>query len=270
MMDAMPRPWSAAIEAQKQFFEEVATASSSVLISDYDGTLAPFHEDKMQAFPYEGLEERLVDMVSCPNIKLVLVSGRSARELRRLLPFADQVEIWGSHGREHLAIDGSYNFFPLTTEQEQILGRIDLDLMQSGFERWIERKPASIAVHWRGASNAERQLLETFARELGEKYATASDMDTLPFDNGLEIRARGRTKADAVADILEQEAKGVVAAYLGDDRTDEDAFPALKGRGISVLVRPKNRQSLADYWMIPPSELLLFFDRWLETARSRV
>jgi len=54
------------------------------------------------------------------------------------------------------------------------------------------------------------------------------------------------------------------AAYLGDDTTDEDAFKAIRGRGIGVLVRPQFHATAADFWLKPPEELLEFLERWHE------
>jgi trehalose 6-phosphate phosphatase len=56
------------------------------------------------------------------------------------------------------------------------------------------------------------------------------------------------------------------AAYLGDDTTDESAFRAMEGRGISVLVRPTWRQTAAQSWLKPPQELLEFLDLWLKAS----
>jgi len=52
---------------------------------------------------------------------------------------------------------------------------------------------------------------------------------------------------------------------LGDDRTDEDAFKSIKGRGLGVLVREAFRPTYADVWIKPPEELLAFLARWLPT-----
>jgi trehalose-phosphatase len=61
---------------------------------------------------------------------------------------------------------------------------------------------------------------------------------------------------------LSEVSEDSVAAYLGDDVTDEDAFRAIKGRGLSVLVRPEHRETEADVWIRPPDELLEFIGRW--------
>jgi trehalose-phosphatase len=267
-MLSIPPAWRTACKEQTQFFERLGAAARSVLILDYDGTLAPFHQDKMQAFPYPGIEEQLAQMLALSNVRVVFVTGRPARELKGLIPLARQIEIWGTHGWENIDGDGTYSMYPLTVAQKKVLNKIEDALSRQGYERYLERKLASIAVHWRGAEPEVQQQLEELARSFTRQYASAENFEIMPFEAGLEVRAVGRTKADAVRDILQDEAVDTVGAYLGDDRTDEDAFPVMRRRGISVLVRPEVRQSQADFWMTPPGDLLDFFDRWIHMARS--
>ena len=84
----------------------------------------------------------------------------------------------------------------------------------------------------------------------------------LEFDGGLELLASGRSKADAVVSLLQESPPETPSAYLGDDVTDEDAFAAIRGKGLGVLVRPQQRESLAQVWLRPPQELLAFLHRW--------
>jgi trehalose 6-phosphate phosphatase len=58
-------------------------------------------------------------------------------------------------------------------------------------------------------------------------------------------------------------------AYLGDDVTDEDAFRAVKGRGLAVLVRAEYRRTAADIWIKPPHELKNFIGRWRRREAKR-
>lgn len=51
-------------------------------------------------------------------------------------------------------------------------------------------------------------------------------------------------------------------AYLGDDLSDEGAFIALEGRGLTVLVRHELRPTVTQAWLLPPDELLVFMTRW--------
>jgi len=57
------------------------------------------------------------------------------------------------------------------------------------------------------------------------------------------------------------------AAYLGDDNTDEPAFRVMNGRGLSVLVRTKWRETAARLWLQPPEELLDFLTQWLQACK---
>jgi trehalose 6-phosphate phosphatase len=127
----------------------------------------------------------------------------------------------------------------------------------------METKPGAIAVHWRGLSSTEKKAVEAKVQKLSEELITDYGLQLLPFDGGLELRAPGKTKGDAVSAILAEFGKGVAAAYLGDDQTDENAFRAIKGRGLAVLVRPEPRPTLADVWLRPPDELVEFLRDWL-------
>jgi trehalose-phosphatase len=90
----------------------------------------------------------------------------------------------------------------------------------------------------------------------------------LPFDGGIELRAGRVHKGNAVEQLLGGLPDGAVAAFLGDDTTDEDAFAALRGgeyegRSLAVLVRSEPRDSFAQVWLKPPQELLHFLDKWM-------
>jgi trehalose-phosphatase len=87
------------------------------------------------------------------------------------------------------------------------------------------------------------------------------------FDGGLELRLPGITKGDVVRTVLDESHDEAVSAYLGDDTTDEDAFEAIAGRGLSVLVRPELRPTKAELWLKPPDELFSFLRRWLDSCR---
>jgi trehalose-phosphatase len=93
-------------------------------------------------------------------------------------------------------------------------------------------------------------------------------LESLGFDGGEEMRASGRTKGSAVQQVL-AESPHAVCAYLGDDSTDEDAFQAVRPRGLGVLVRPTLRPTRASLWIEPPAELLAFLARWRAAAEAR-
>ena len=140
-----PPHWNSGAESLAQ-----VGRGPSLLMLDYDGTLAPFRDDRMQALPWPGIAERLDRLSTMPSVHLALVTGRSARELASLLPTQHSVEIWGSHGREHLTADGVYTSANLAPAQQAALDQLEKALDQAGFGAQVERKPASLAAHWRG------------------------------------------------------------------------------------------------------------------------
>ncbi|MCC7487716.1 MAG: trehalose-phosphatase [Burkholderiales bacterium] len=246
-----------------EFHKRLARAGERVLLLDYDGTLAPFRVRPELALPYPGVSEALAALLASRGTRVVIVSGRRARDVAALLAPAVRPEIWGAHGWERLAPDGALEVEEPPADVKRALAEAHAragNLRRSGAR--IEAKPASIALHWRGLPAL---TVARLARECAERWrplAGGGVLEWLDFDGGAELRARGATKRRAVEAVLRESAPAAPAAYLGDDVTDEDAFLAMKGRGLAVLVRPERRESAADLWIRPPRELLEFLARW--------
>ena len=244
------------------FLERARRASERILLLDYDGTLAPFTPDRMRAFPYRELPELISRIMSC-GTRVILVSGRPATELVFLSGINPHPEIWGSHGLERLLPDGTYLVEPLSRRQGQALKSADRALQDAGLASRIENKPGGIAVHWRGVSEEEKSRIEKKTRLVFEPLAREHGFELLEFDGGLELRTASKNKGDAVSAILAECHAGFAAAYLGDDQTDENAFRAIKGQGLAILVRSEPRPTMADVWLRPPEELIRFLRDWL-------
>ncbi|MGI8770949.1 MAG: trehalose-phosphatase [Acidobacteriaceae bacterium] len=263
-MSRWPKQWTAPADTAG-FFAEVETGAS-LLMLDYDGTLAPFTANRLKAFPYDGVKERLETLLRIRSVRLVLVTGRPARELKDLAALSAAVEIWGSHGREHLLADGSYTLEQVTGRQMQVLQEIAERLSRAGYGEALERKPASLAVHWRTLDAAGQRTLQQLTIESFERSGAQEQLKLLSFESGLEIRCGNVDKGDAISRTLATAGTRTPAAYLGDDLTDEDAFKALRGRGLTILVGEQVRESAAEYWLHPPEQLLAFLDAWIQHA----
>jgi len=264
VMLVAPPHWNSASESLAQ-----VGRGPSLLMLDYDGTLAPFHEDRMLALPWPGTAERLDRLSTLPSVHLSLVTGRSARELASLLPVQHSVEIWGSHGREHLTAGGVYTFANLAPAQQAVLDQLDQALQQAGLGSQIERKPASLAAHWRGLPPDAAEKIEQVARNIHRATGQRAGLQLLIFDGGVEMRSDTLNKGHAALHMLTQ-FPTATAAYLGDDTTDEDAFAVLRGRAFTLLVRPEPRPSQAAFWLQPPHDLLTFLDAWIRAAERVV
>ncbi len=244
------------------FFARLAAAPRRVLLLDYDGTLAPLQAERQQAAPYAGVPEVLAAIRDASRTRVVVVSGRSVADLAPLLGLDPLPELWGAHGCERRLPDGAYQRSPLGEQAREGLEAAYAALAAHGLGHMLEQKPASLALHWRGLDEAAVVALRETIGHLWTAIVLRSRLRVHLFDGGLELRVAGCDKGAAVRALLDELGPGAAIAYLGDDLTDEDAFHALGGRGLRVLVRPEQRPSAADLWLRPPSELLHFLHTW--------
>jgi trehalose-phosphatase len=248
--------------ALETFWQQLQTASQKVLLLDYDGTLAPFQLQRDRAFPYPGIREILEKIQAAGKTRLIIVSGRAIEDILPLLGLQHLPELWGSHGFERLLPDGTLQTQAMTADCLFNLEKAYNWMTLHGYGADCEKKPSSIAFHWRGVEEKRRQSLEETVLRAWSPLARGTDLEIRSFDGGLELRCIGFHKGEAVRQILAECGKNYSMAYLGDDLTDEDAFKALKGKGLTVLVRETYRDTLADCWLRPPDELLDFLHNW--------
>ena len=246
----------------------------SLLMLDFDGTLAPFRESRLQTRPYPGIQPVLETLASDSRTRVVLVTGRPAKSLQNLLRLHPSPEIWGSHGAERLRPDGTYQEPDLDSARKEGLRRAHWSALLGLPPHKVERKPVSVAAHWRGIPQGERGRIRKALQARWTTVAERYNLQLLPFDGGLEMVVPGFHKGRAVARLLEETDPTHPAAYLGDDLTDERAFAALGTRGLSVLVRGAWRPTRAQAWIRPPEEVLAFLEGWcfhtlLRNRRSR-
>ncbi len=133
------------------FLKRIPLARERVLMLDYDGTLAPFQVRRGRALPYPGVAAALKELVDDGGTRVVIVSGRRAEEIVPLLALERHPEIWGCHGWERLLSVGDIS---VQRPSASDAGALDEAARAArnfvlGAAR-IERKTASIALHWRG------------------------------------------------------------------------------------------------------------------------
>jgi trehalose 6-phosphate phosphatase len=244
------------------FLQQIGAAPESVLLLDYDGTLAPFHVDRSRAYPYHGVVSLLDGIMRCGKTRVIIVSGRPIVEMRALLTPIHELEMWGSHGLERQLSDGSYSRVEVSEADAASLREAEECVVAAGLLSRSEMKHGGIAIHWRGLPSAEARRIQALTEDGWAPLAAGSGLRLLHFEAGLELRVSHPDKGDAVRTILAGLDARVPIAFLGDDLTDEDAFQVLRGRGLTVLVRTDYRETAAEAWLRPPQELLGFLERW--------
>ena len=245
------------------FFKQVEAAKSRILLIDYDGTVAPFQADRHRAKPYPKIPEFLRCIMSTCRTRLIVVSGRAAREVPPLLALFPAPEIWGTHGIEKIDANGRYEEVCVSERALGGLAEAECRLECEGLGDRIEVKLAAVALHWRGLPPSEAFDVRTKAYRILEPLAASQELLLAAFEEGVELRLVSANKGDALRELLSRVDSNIPVAYLGGDGTDEDAFQVLRGRGLPVLVGPKYCSTSAQVWLKPPDQLLQFLTDWI-------
>lgn len=244
------------------FWNALSEASSVVLLLDYDGTLAPFHEDRMAAVPAPGVVPALQAIDATRRTVMVIVSGRPVHEVRRLLPEPD-LTIIGTHGYE-LRLPGGESFtIGINELQSALLDKAFERAHDEIGEERVERKSATVAAHFRGMSLPATLVARDAIRERWESFNDPSAVEIREFNGGLEMRALGSDKGTAVESFIQNLPDVPLTVYIGDDETDEDAFKSVNRMGgHSIRVGERSQQTAAIGNLESSAAVVRFLERW--------
>lgn len=248
------------------FMEQLAAADERLLILDYDGTLAPFTSERSKASPYNGVPELLNKIGKTCGTRVVIVTGRSAHEIPKLLKLDYRPEIWGVYGIERMHPDGREEIGFLPAAGLKAIAEADSWFEKVGLGDRSDLKLGAVALHWRGLPERKVEEIRAKCYSKMAQLACAANLILSEFDGGLELRLGSCDKAHAVQAVLAEIKEDVPVAFLGDDSSDEAAFVALKPRGLTVLVRPIPRSTAAQVWLQPPHQLISFFEEWISAC----
>lgn len=250
------------------FLNEVARAEGRLLLTDYDGTLAPYSRDREAAFPFPGICDHLMGIMQS-RTRLIVITGRPAHEVTSLLAMKTPPEIWGNDGLERLYPDGRYECDDLNVPDDLLraLTEYESKLEQEGLKKKIEVKLTGVTVHWRGLTPSGKLETRTTAyRVLQPLMLLSPRLRLVALEEGFELRLPVPGKVDAVRRLLSHTPPNIPIAYLGHAVEDEDLFRALNGRGLTVLVRPAERFTAAQIRLRPPDELARFLKDWISAC----
>jgi trehalose 6-phosphate phosphatase len=199
----------------------------SAVLTDIDGTIAPIVLDPEVAGIPEHTRELLRELAR--RYALVgCLSGRRAADARRIVGL-DELAYSGNHGFELLLPgDSEARPDPSLDGHEGDAPRFVAGLDQEALSRAeirTEDKGAIVALHWRGAPN------EGAAESLAHEIASDAEWHGLVPHLGrkvLEIRPNVPINKGIALAALVASKPVDRALYGGDDRTDLDAFMALR------------------------------------------
>lgn len=221
------------------FWSRVGMAGHVSLFLDFDGTLAPFQADRLEAFPLPGTVDALTRIIEDDLAAVAIVSGRPISELTMLMGDLGTT-IVGAHGYEIHRPGGLKHVISILPEQATILDAAYEEAVSIFDPARVERKAASVAAHFRGLDPRSTSEIQQQLERRWRAASVSELMEYRPFNGGLELRAAGRTKGTAIEELLTIAPGDTLPVYIGDDDTDEDAFAILEGRGIGIKVGPRD------------------------------
>ena len=220
----------------RQALEDFSRHREVLVATDFDGVLAPFVADPMDARALEGTLEDLTALADLPGTHTAVVSGRDLEVLEQLTGLTGDSPVTriGSHGAQTSRGQGPDD---LSDHEARLLERLTSDL-HGVLDRHpgvrLEFKPAATVLHTRGeertvADAAVRSALEVAARHTGVTVLRGKDV--------VEISVVTADKGTALM-TLRDEVGAESVAYFGDDVTDEHAFEVMGPDDLGVKVGP--------------------------------
>lgn len=256
-------PTRGAIDELAQRIVAQAPEQRIALILDYDGTLVPIEESPEAALLPPATREILRDFTRYRWLDLLVISGREKRFL--LSQFESvPIAIAAEHGASFFdprkghwigrVLQPRSGWYPAAVK---ILSDYTFRVPRSQ----IEKKHFSLAWHYR---QSPPEYAEYMAKKLAEELAIGLANLPVTIIRGkkvVEVRAAEADKGVLVTWYLENRASNAFPLALGDDRTDEDMFRALKGRGLTFRVGITDTE--ADYSLEAQANVLPFISALL-------
>ncbi|MBI5025334.1 MAG: bifunctional alpha,alpha-trehalose-phosphate synthase (UDP-forming)/trehalose-phosphatase [Nitrospirae bacterium] len=229
-----------------------------LIFLDYDGTLTPIVGSPDKAFLSDEIRSLLARLKK--RVPVAIISGRALRDIRERVGIKDiiyagnhGVEIWDGKEKVRSQESGvkSYALKEFLNRLKGALSHINGVI--------VEDKGITASIHFRMVNAKDvGNLFDTF-------WKIAGDYEDLfkitPGKKVFEIMPHGIWhKGDAVLWIWKNLGKGRVPIYIGDDTTDEDAFRAIKEKGITVCIGGSLE---AEYYLKGQDEVKSFLE-WIE------
>jgi len=239
---------------------------------DYDGTLCPIRKTPAKAIPAKKIRELLKKLSLKKWAKVYIVSGRTLGNIKQLINLRS-VSYVGNHGFE---LDDPRLVFINKKAENSRRGIAEiykkLKKTISIKEAIIENKFYTLSIHYR---LVKKKLVEKLKKQFYNIAAPYKRCGKISITHGkkvLEVRPNlVWNKGSMVKWILKRLGlKNALIIYIGDDKTDEDAFRALRQKkAITALVSKKHKQTAAKFCLNTPSEVFVFLKEIIQIKDAK-
>lgn len=238
------------------------------LFFDFDGTLVPIQDDPASPSLSPRIRGLLEKIARSGSASVAILSGRSLADIKKRVQIKG-IYYGGSHGLE---ISGPRIRF---VHPEARPFKHTIDIVRQNIEKatrdlrgvFVEKKDLSFTLHYRMANKEDKAAARrVFRRIISEDFAGHA-FKIIKGKQVLELSpAVVWDKGKAALYILQKLNMDHLPVYAGDDLTDETAFRALKGNGITVRVG-RSGKTEAQYYLRDHREILQFLQTIYDIMR---
>ncbi|KAL1540810.1 trehalose-phosphatase [Salvia divinorum] len=257
-------------------FEQITNSSKGkqiFMFMDYDGTLSPIVDDPDQAFMSDAMRATVRKLAT--YFPTAIVSGRCRDKVYSFVRLAE-LYYAGSHGMdikgpskggEAILFQPATQYLPIIDEVYKALLVVTKDTPGAT----VENNKFCLSVHFRRVH--ENKWAE-LAKQVGSVLEAYPEFRLTQGRKVFEIRPtikwdKGRALEFLLESLGYANCADVYPIYIGDDRTDEDAFKVLRemGQGSGILVSKIPKDTNASYLLQEPSEVMAFLRRLVDWKR---
>ncbi len=249
-------------------------ARPRVLVAlDFDGTLAPFVTDPLQARAVPGGLEALRDAAALGGVTTAVVSGRDLATLAMLTGIGpdDDITLIGSHGaqtsrgdRAELVSAAGAAFLDDAAVALLETLRDELEVIRSRYPAVrLEYKPAAVVLHTRGVEPSTADAATKAAHEAGRRHA---GVHVMPGKEVVELSVSAADKGSTLADLARASSSDATL-YVGDDVTDERAFAALDPPSGDLTVKVGTGETVAVQRVPDPEAVVELLKLFVDVRR---
>ncbi|XP_023632655.1 probable trehalose-phosphate phosphatase C isoform X2 [Capsella rubella] len=259
-----------------------AKGKQIIMFLDYDGTLSRITEDHDKAYITDEMREAVKEVAI--HFKTAIISGRSTDKVQGFVKLAG-IHYAGSHGmdikgptntdqviffNQEVMFQPASEYLPMIDEVVNVLKEKTKGIPGAT----VEHNKFCLSVHF-------RRVDETGWAALAEQVRLVLiDYPELKLTKGrkvLELRPSIKwDKGKALEFLLNSlglaESEDVLPVYIGDDRTDEDAFKVLceRGQGFGIVVSKIVKETYASYSLQDPSQVKEFLERLVKWKKQKL
>lgn len=257
------------IQSFNSFLQHVNGKRLAVFL-DYDGTLTPIVNNPEEAFMSQQMRDTVRQVAQL--FPTAIISGRGREKVEGFVQLPELFYA-GSHGMDiagpKTTADGlthQFSFQP-AAEFKPLIDCVYNELCERLADipgASVEHNTFCVSAHFR---NCAADGWQRVAEVVESIVAGRPDVTVTRGRKVLEIRPQVQwDKGSALLHLLEvlqlHQEPDVVSVYIGDDKTDEDAFQALtnSGAGWGILVSTKVKPTAAAYTVQDPTQVQAFLD----------